>query len=286
MNQPFSIVIPVYNAAATLPETLASVAGQSFHGYEVILVDDGSDDDSAEIIKKWLAKHPDNTRVISQANAGLGAARNHGIAEAKNPWIAFLDADDLWHKKKLEILQKKIHKQPADVHYHAVRSFGLKRTRLRRIFQLNSLKDILIKGNPLIPSATVVKRTVLQQYPFSENQQHHGAEDLHLWLRLLHAERNFRCYGDALTDYRETGGMSTQLDHHLKQVFSVLEDLQQEGLYGNKILQRAMERKHFEAGRFLQKRSYFKEAAQYYKMSDSALKTKIIALLNRWQLAI
>ncbi len=93
-----SVVIPCYNAAGFLPETLASVLRQTYSPYEVLVVDDGSSDDSASV----AASFGPPVRVICQANQGESVARNRGIDEARGDWIAFLDADDLWDPVKLQ----------------------------------------------------------------------------------------------------------------------------------------------------------------------------------------
>jgi glycosyltransferase involved in cell wall biosynthesis len=103
-----SVVIPCYNARATLPSTLASVAAQQHPSLEIVVVDDGSSDGSAD----WLrATHPE-VQVIEQTNQGVAAARNAGIAAAKGDWIAFLDADDLWLPGKLAAQVQRLQQQP------------------------------------------------------------------------------------------------------------------------------------------------------------------------------
>jgi len=86
-----SVVIPAYNAARTLAETLDSVMRQSLPAHEVIVVDDGSRDGTAGVARGFAG-----VRVISQANAGPGPAQNAGVAAASGEFVAFLDADDLW----------------------------------------------------------------------------------------------------------------------------------------------------------------------------------------------
>jgi glycosyltransferase involved in cell wall biosynthesis len=93
-----SVVIPCYNAGRFLQETLTSVLQQTYPAYEVVVVDDGSSDDSASI----AAAFGSPVRVILQSNHGESVARNRGIDEARGDWIAFLDADDLWAPAKLE----------------------------------------------------------------------------------------------------------------------------------------------------------------------------------------
>jgi glycosyltransferase involved in cell wall biosynthesis len=98
MSPTVSVVIPCYNAACFLHETLASVLRQTHPPLEVIVVDDGSTDNSAAIAESFGPC----VRVIRQKNQGESVARNRGIDEAKGDWIAFLDADDFWEPTKLE----------------------------------------------------------------------------------------------------------------------------------------------------------------------------------------
>lgn len=89
----FSIIIPTYNCAEYIQQTLRSIYAQTEHDYEIIIIDDGSTDNLLEI----LAQETDSRlRVITQPNSGVSEARNRGIAEAKGKYIAFLDADDAW----------------------------------------------------------------------------------------------------------------------------------------------------------------------------------------------
>jgi glycosyltransferase involved in cell wall biosynthesis len=92
-----SVIIPAYNAEAYLAEALESVLAQGEPIHEVIVVDDGSTDRTAEVAAKFGAP----IRYLRQDNAGASAARNHGIREATGEWIAFLDADDLWEPHRL-----------------------------------------------------------------------------------------------------------------------------------------------------------------------------------------
>ena len=92
-----SVVIPTYNRAALLVEAVESVLAQSVLPDELIVVDDGSTDDTRDVCSRW----PSPVRYIYQPNAGVSAARNHGIGEARGRYIAFLDSDDVWRPEKL-----------------------------------------------------------------------------------------------------------------------------------------------------------------------------------------
>jgi glycosyltransferase involved in cell wall biosynthesis len=91
-----SVIVPAWNAQTTLRETLASVAGQTYENLEIIIVDDGSTDGTAEVAREFCTAEP-RARLIRKENGGVASARNAGIAEAKGEWIAPIDADDLWH---------------------------------------------------------------------------------------------------------------------------------------------------------------------------------------------
>ena len=93
-----SVVVAAYNAGRFLGGALDSVAAQTASGYEVVVVDDGSTDDTAEVARR----HPVGVRLVRQPNAGSAAARNRGVAEARGRAVAFLDADDRWLPHKLD----------------------------------------------------------------------------------------------------------------------------------------------------------------------------------------
>jgi glycosyltransferase involved in cell wall biosynthesis len=103
-----AVVIPVRDGAAYLGEALASVLGQDLPAREVVVVDDGSTDASAEVARAAGA----GVRVVAQAPLGAGAARNRGVAETRAEWIAFLDADDRWLPSKLRLQRDAVRATP------------------------------------------------------------------------------------------------------------------------------------------------------------------------------
>ena len=96
-----SVVIPAFNAASVIAETLESVRAQTFKDFEVIIVDDGSTDDTAAIVRRFCEADP-RFSLAQQPNSDVSAARNNAILRSQGGWIAFLDADDVWLPKKLE----------------------------------------------------------------------------------------------------------------------------------------------------------------------------------------
>jgi glycosyltransferase involved in cell wall biosynthesis len=99
MNPKVSVVIPTYNRAVKIQKAIKSVLAQTFSDLEVIVVDDGSSDDTRKILQETLGGQ---IRYYAQATQGPSGARNKGIEEAQGEWIAFLDSDDIWEKEKLE----------------------------------------------------------------------------------------------------------------------------------------------------------------------------------------
>ena len=110
-----SIVTPVYNAAAFIQQTIEMVQAQTYTDWELLLVDDGSKDESVTVIENYLKENPDNRiRLINKGvNEGAALTRNRGIKEAKGRYIAFLDADDVWLAHKLETQMEYMKKNDA-----------------------------------------------------------------------------------------------------------------------------------------------------------------------------
>ncbi|MBC6982437.1 glycosyltransferase [Caulobacter sp. 17J80-11] len=106
-----SVIIPAYNAATTLDETLESLATQTLSDWEAVVIDDGSTDATAEVAGTWVARDK-RVRLVRQANGGVSAARNAGIEQAQGPWLFFLDADDWLHPQALEHLVSAVDARP------------------------------------------------------------------------------------------------------------------------------------------------------------------------------
>ena len=96
-----SVVIPMFQAASWIDKTLATVSDQTYPHFEIIVVDDGSTDRGAEIVAGFAAGSEKPVQLLQTTNSGVAAARNIGIEESTGTFIALLDADDLWHPRKL-----------------------------------------------------------------------------------------------------------------------------------------------------------------------------------------
>ena len=188
-----SVVIPAYNAAHFLPRCLSSVFAQTLQPSEVIVVDDGSTDDSAEIARKLGA------RVVSRPNGGLSAARNTGVRSASNEWVALLDADDLWSPDKLRAQADLVQADTVLV-YTGIRIFGDEGVRtIRPGASPAEARKMLRYRNPITPSTVLAKREALARNGgFREDIR--ACEDWEMWVRLQRLG-NFAAVTEPLTDY-------------------------------------------------------------------------------------
>lgn len=197
-----SVVIPAYNCGPLAAEAVASALAQTAPPAEVIVVDDGSTDDTAG----HLAGFGPPVRVVRQPNGGVAAARNRGVAEAAGDWVGFLDADDVWHPRKLEVqlaaaaarpdlglIGAGTYDWPAPAHPPAADA------RLAEV----RFADLVVR-NDFVTSTLLVKAEVLRAAgPFDTRLQ--GPEDHDLWLRAarLAPAANLRA---ALAGYRTVEG--------------------------------------------------------------------------------
>jgi glycosyltransferase involved in cell wall biosynthesis len=106
----FSVIIPVYNGEKFIDNAIESVFSQTNSDWEIIVVNDGSSDKTQEILEKYRSHS--KIRIINQENSGVSVARNNGFKESKGEYIAFLDADDVWHNNHLEVMADLTEKYP------------------------------------------------------------------------------------------------------------------------------------------------------------------------------
>jgi len=152
----FSVIIPAYNAAKTISRAIGSVLAQSYQPHEIIVVDDASNDGTGSILENNFP----NIRLIQKVvNGGSSVARNTGMDVATGDYIAFLDADDVWHKDKLMLMNTILLSQPAiTLFYHPYTQEPVADKKLPEnitVYQLPFIK--LLPGNPIATSCVVVR---------------------------------------------------------------------------------------------------------------------------------
>jgi glycosyltransferase involved in cell wall biosynthesis len=179
-----SVIVPCYNAGRYVAEAVTSALAQTYPAVEVIVIDDGSQDDSRE----RLAAFGDRIRVITQPNRGVSAARNRGIAESRGEFLAYLDADDVWHRSKIEYQVRAIGAAPgaAFVHtrHYVIDNDGqpvpFSRPGQPRV--AGHCFEQLIRANGVLTSSVLHRRSALAGHRFPE--QLAAAEDWDVWLAL------------------------------------------------------------------------------------------------------
>ena len=161
-----SVVIPLYNKAQTILNTLNTVMNQTYPDFEVVIVNDGSTDNSVEVVNMHF--HDPRIRIINQKNSGVSAARNRGIDEAQGEWIAFLDADDEWLPTYLETIVSSINKNSNSEILITARYSQNYETKFRKASIPKKLQGKITQidffENPHVYmhiSATVIKKTLL-----------------------------------------------------------------------------------------------------------------------------
>ena len=190
----FSVIIPTYNRGEKLKRALESVIKQTYSDYEIIVCDDGSNDNTKEIIADY--SNFDNLKYIWNENwGGPARPRNIGIKNAKGTWICFLDSDDWWYPNKLEVVTQYLLK--ADVMYHDVdvyRSRGkIKKQRIKsRQLKKPIMRDLMTKNNRLHNSSFVVNKKIIEKVGgLAEDRSLIAVEDFDLWLRISNITEKF-----------------------------------------------------------------------------------------------
>ena len=180
-----SIVIPTYNAGSFIKKTIQSILNQTYRNWELIIVDNHSEDDTVKNILNFEHKR---IKLLKTFNKGvIGVSRNIGIKNANGKWISFLDADDWWYPNKLERSISKL-EIGFDIVCHAedwVNEDKIVKTVKYGPKINSSYRNLLFKRNCFSTSAVVVSKDQLINVDcFTENPRAIGVEDYHLWLKL------------------------------------------------------------------------------------------------------
>lgn len=222
-----SVVIPSYNAESFIGSTIKSVLSQSYVNWELLVIDDGSVDNTCDVVRRFFGNDNRVRLFALDKNHGAPAApRNIGIREARGEWIAFLDSDDIWHPEKLELQLAIIKKR--NVGFCATSSVGF-----------ISESDIKFQSSPkvmtsdiefsqqrfkgrIVNSSVLIKRDYLVQFPLNESPEYKAVEDYHCWLRVLEEHNLCVKINYPLVGYRHIKGQISGSKYYmLKKVFMV-----------------------------------------------------------------
>lgn len=219
-----SVVVPVYNAEKYLYECIDSILAQTFTDFELILVDDGSQDNSGAICDKYASEDKKIT-VIHQKNQGQAVSRNIGVSIAKGEWIHFVDSDDLIHPQMLEFLYSAV-----DETTHISIGGVVKGTAACESF-LHLKNDCSFKRHPInddelvsmynddyqywIVPAKLIKKEIVQKHPFTPGRIY---EDNGVVFKWINETENVSIIDEQLYFYRVNPNSTTNVDFSLKKL--------------------------------------------------------------------
>ena len=204
----FSVIIPTYNRSFDLKRALTSLNHQSYKSFEVLICDDGSTDNTPEVVADFSKDL--NIKYIKIPNSGRPAIpRNLGITQAKGKYIAFLDSDDWWHENKLQLAFECL-ENGADLVYsdfYKAKSLTEKEIVRVRDLKTNITTDLLKNGNAICNSTVVVRKSILDKVGFfNEGHEYIAWEDFDLWLRISKITNRFVHINQPLVYYWFGGG--------------------------------------------------------------------------------
>lgn len=184
----FSVIIPLFNKELFIEATLKSVLNQSYADFEVIIVNDGSTDNSAQIIAKF---NDSRIRVFTKENAGASAARNYGMEKAQSNYISFIDADDYWHPTFLEEMYEKINCFPDIKVFSAAIEIETSKTIFPAQYSIKKTDDFEIvnyfsaskKESVICTSCAVFNKAVFEEIGSFDTQIKSG-QDTDIWIRI------------------------------------------------------------------------------------------------------
>ena len=225
MSELVSVIIPTYNCSKYVTEAINSVLEQTYNNYEIIVIDDGSTDDTEGILSLYM----DKIRYVKKGNGGPASARNLGIKESKGEYVAFLDADDLWDSSKLE-KQIALFDENLDLGlvHTALSQFIASLENMAPSFtnsveNNNDFKD-LFWHNFIGTSTVLVRKECFEKLgTFNEGSEYFSVEDYDMWLRIAQ-EYKIGYVADVLTFYRQhPDGISKNIDRSYNNERAVIE---------------------------------------------------------------
>lgn len=219
-----SIIIPSYNQSQYLASAISSALEQTVKPHEIIVVDDGSTDNSLAIAQSFEdARTPNKVKIISQVNKGLSSARNTGIMNAIGDYILPLDADDMLVETTIEKIMKVIEHTGADIISPSLKCFGLAQDEII-LMENPTIEDFKI-GNR-VGYCSAIKREFLLEVGGYSPRMTFGYEDLHLWFDLLSRGKKLVTIQEVLWLYRtkENSMIHDAMAHHQELMAQIAKD--------------------------------------------------------------
>ncbi len=202
----FSIVIPAFNRSAFLPGAIQSVLDQNCQDFELLIIDDGSTDNTRQVVEQYQASHPDKIRYIFQTNQERGAARNNGIRSSKGTFVVLLDSDDQFQNNHLQVLSESIVRYP-EINFFST-NYTVQTPDHRQGWNTSKLQEgmysytLFLAGNPLACNVCI-RRDNPKLIGFFEDRGYSAMEDWIFFMDNLVLEKIFisSCATLNLTDH-------------------------------------------------------------------------------------
>jgi glycosyltransferase involved in cell wall biosynthesis len=188
----FSVVIPTYNRRGRLEKCLASLSAQTYRNFEVLICDDGSTDDTAELVRSFTGKIPGLRYFYNDNWGGPAYPRNIGIGKAEGEWVCFLDSDDTWYPNKLEEIFKCLNEGDLLCHHFLIDG-NEQGKKIMTANMSDPFTTLLTCGNSIVTSSVSVKTSILRDLNgFSLDKRLVAVEDLDLWLAIAKKGYKFK----------------------------------------------------------------------------------------------
>lgn len=231
MNEPLvSIITPVYNAERFLSDTIKSVQNQTYKNWEILLIDDCSKDNSAQIIKEFQ-KYDNRIKYIKlKKNSGASVSRNEGIRNAKGRFISFVDSDDIWKPEKLEIQIKYMLKENLGFTFTSYRYMKENGELTNKIAKAPSKINYngLLKNTIIGCSTVVIDREIVDYFEMPLVRR---GQDTATWLQILRKEKYAYGIEQDLVNYRLVGeSLSSNKIIALKRTWNTYRNVEKLGL--------------------------------------------------------
>lgn len=235
-----SVIVPAYNAEKTIGKCLETLVNQTYENMEIIVIDDGSKDNTLKIMKKYQKKHPDKVVIISRENKGIGYTRNEGIKIATGKYLGFVDSDDYVEVEMFEHLYNHLKKTKADIVVSDYYEFDELNRREKKIidFDVTNIETFpdLINEINTAPWNKLYKKSIFKNIKYPENLKY---EDLSTVLLALLKANKISKLNEPLYDYYiNMNGESNTFNYRILDLLEVL-NIAKEGFPKNKEMNKA-----------------------------------------------
>lgn len=193
MENLVSIIIPCYNAEKYIIRALDSISNQTFKNLEVICIDDGSKDNTIQVIREYMKQDKINIKLVSTENRGVSSARNTGIEMAAGKYVMFLDADDVYEDILVEYLITLVEKKNVDTAYtywcSKRENMNNEKFEIKSTNQLDMMRHFMYRKTPVSFVNFIYRKSILEDYHIRfEKEIRYGEDNLFFWKYLCHIE--------------------------------------------------------------------------------------------------